>query len=62
MQSNVTLLRKLAACSEYGAQTDELIGVRLVTGLKNQDDKVRLLRELSQMKKALQITESPRNK
>lgn len=55
-------MRKLAACSEYGAQTDELIAVRLVTGLKNQDDKVRLLRELSQMKKALQITESPCNK
>ena len=44
MQSYVTPLRKLAASSEYGALTDELIGERLVSGLKNQGDKVRLRR------------------
>ena len=45
VQSYVTRLRKLAASCEYGALTDELIRDRLVIGLKNQGDKVRLLRE-----------------
>ena len=51
----VTRLRKLAASCDYGALTDELIRDRLVIGLKNQGDKVRLLREKSlDLKKAIQ--------
>ncbi|XP_073251790.1 uncharacterized protein [Porites lutea] len=45
VQTYVTRLRKLAASCEYGALTDEFIRDRLVIGLKNQGDKVRLLRE-----------------
>ena len=56
VQSYVTRLRKLAASCEYGALTDELIRDRLVIGLKNQGDKVRLLREKSlDLKKAIQM-------
>lgn len=44
-QSYVTRLRKLAASCEYGELTDDLIRDRLVIGLKNNGDKVRLLRE-----------------
>ena len=47
VQTYVTRLRKLAASCEYGALTDEFIRDRLVIGLKNQGDKVRLLREKS---------------
>ena len=56
VQSYVTRLRKLAASCEYGALTDELIRDRLVIGLKNQGDKVRLLREKPlDLKKAIQM-------
>ena len=56
VQSYLTRLRKLAASCEYGALTDELIRDRLVIGLKNQGDKVRLLREKSlDLKKAIQM-------
>ena len=56
VQSYVTRLRKLAASCKYGALTDELIRDRLVIGLKNQGDKVRLLREKSlDLKKAIQM-------
>ena len=56
VQSYVTRLRELAASCEYGALTDELIRDRLVIGLKNQGDKVRLLREKSlDLKKAIQM-------
>ena len=49
----VTRLRKLAASCEYGALTDELIRDRLVIGLKNQGDKVRLLREQDRRRKEI---------
>ncbi|PFX18959.1 Retrovirus-related Pol polyprotein from transposon 17.6 [Stylophora pistillata] len=56
IQSYVTRLRKLAATCEYGALTDELIRDSLVIRLKNQDDKVRLLREKSlDLKKAIEM-------
>ena len=42
LQSYVTRLRKLAASCEYGELTDDLIRDRLVIGLKNNGDKVRL--------------------
>ena len=44
-QSYVTRLRKLAASCEYGELTDQFIWDRLVIGLKDKGDKVRLLRE-----------------
>ena len=56
VQSYVTRLRKLATSCEYGAVTDELIRDRLVIGLKNRGDKVRLLREKSlDLRKAIQM-------
>ena len=49
-------MRKLAASCEYGELTDDLITDRLVIGLKNNGDKVRLLRETSlDLKKAIQM-------
>jgi hypothetical protein len=55
-QSYVTRLRKLAASCEYGALTDELIRDRLAIGLKNQGDKIRLLREKSlNLQKAIEM-------
>lgn len=47
IQSYVTGLRKLAANCEYGALADKLIRDKLVISLKNQGDKVRLLRKKS---------------
>ena len=47
-------MRKLAAFCEYGELTDDLITDRLVIGVKNNGDKVRLLRETSlDLKKAI---------
>ena len=49
-------MRKLAASCEYGELTDDLITDRLVIGLKNNGDKVRLLRETClDLKKAIQM-------
>ena len=59
VQSYVTRLRKLAASCEYGVLTDDLIRDRLVIGLKNQGDKVRLLREKTlDLQKAVQMCTS----
>ena len=59
VQTYVTKLRKLAASCEYGALTDEFIRDRLVIGLKNQGDKVRLLREKSlTLQKAIEMCTS----
>ena len=59
VQTYVTRLRKLAASCEYGALTDEFIRDRLVIGLKNQGDKVRLLREKSlTLQKAIEMCTS----
>ena len=59
IQTYVTRLRKLAASCEYGALTDEFIQDRLVIGLKNQGDKVRLLREKSlTLQKAIEMCTS----
>ena len=59
VQTYVTRLRKLAASCEYGALTDEFIQDRLVIGLKNQGDKVRLLREKSlTLQKAIEMCTS----
>ena len=59
VQSYVTRLRKLAASCEYGELTDEFIRDRLVIGLKNQRDKVRLLREKNlDLQKAVQMCTS----
>ena len=55
-KSYVTRLRKLAASCEYGELTDDLIRDRLVIGLKNNGDKIRLLREKNlDLKKAIQM-------
>ena len=54
--SYVTRLRKMAASCEYGELMDEFIRDRLVIGLKNQGDKVRLLREKKlDLQKAVQM-------
>ena len=59
VQSYVTRLRKLATSCEYGELTDEFIRDRLVIGLKNQGDKVRLLREKKlDLQKAIQMCTS----
>ncbi|XP_078368291.1 uncharacterized protein LOC144652146 [Oculina patagonica] len=56
VQSYVTRLRKLAASCEYGELTDEFIRDRLVIGLKDKGDKVRLLREKKlDLQKAIQM-------
>ena len=59
VQTYVTRLRKLAVSCEYGALTDEFICDRLVIGLKNQGDKVRILREKSlTLQKAIEMCTS----
>ena len=59
VQRYVTRLRKLAASCEYGELTDDFIRDRLVIGLKNQGDKVRLLREKNlDLQKAVQMCTS----
>ena len=56
VQSYVTRLRKLAASCEYGERTDDFIRNRLVIGLKDNGDKVRLLREKKlDLQKAIQM-------
>ena len=52
-------IEKISASCDYGALTDELIRDRLVIGLKNQGDKVRLLREKTlNLQKAIQMCTS----
>ena len=59
VQSYVTRLRKLAASCEYGERTDDFIRDRLVIGLKDNGDKVRLLREKKlDLQKAIQMCTS----
>ncbi len=56
VQSYFTRLRKLAASCEYGELTDEFIRDRLVIGLKDKGDKVRLLRKNKlDLQKAIQM-------
>ena len=59
VQSYVIRLRKLAASCEYGERTDDFIRHRLVIGLKDNGDKVRLLREKKlDLQKAIQMCTS----
>ena len=59
VQTYVKRLRKLAVSCEYRALTDEFIRDRLVIGLKNHGDKVRLLREKSvTLQKAIEMCTS----
>ena len=59
VQSYVTRLRKLAASCEYSERTDDFIRNRLVIGLKDNGDKVRLLREKKlDLQKAIQMCTS----
>ena len=56
VQSYVTRLRTLVASCEYGEVTDDLIRDRLVIVLKNNGDKVRLLKGKGvDLKKAIQM-------